>query len=157
MKPILISIFLFISVGCSAQIKVFKTTVGKCPLDTIEGVIYYQGTVSTQSEPTYGYFISYCGGYQIGHFWGMEEVPTFIPAYFIRNDELVNNKRLINNYRKQKNDGRFTDLKFKTIPFEAVYGMIVDEQKNYYRNYLLLNKKGVPDSLNKFYKLLNRK
>lgn len=101
-----------------------------CPTDTISGIIYYQGTSSTSSTITNGYFIAKCGGYQIGRF-AYSDAPIFIPAYFIRNDGLVNGKRQVNSYVRQRNEGSFVDAHFKKIPFEAVYGLlVVKEQKS---------------------------
>lgn len=99
-----------------------KIITRPCSTDTIKGIIYFCGKIQTHSTVCEGYFITKCGGYKIGPF--AEDIPTFIPSYFIRNDELRNDIRMVNEYTRQINSGRFTDKNFKTIPHEAIYGMI---------------------------------
>lgn len=96
-----------------------------CPIDTIKGVIFLTPDYNTQSVPEDGYFIAKCGGYQIGNFFGYQDVPTFIPAYFIRNDNLVNGVQQVRHYQRQKQTGYFTDENFRILPYESIYGMLV--------------------------------
>lgn len=124
MKTIFALLLLCCSI-CNGQKITVRTVYEPCPMDTVKGVVVYQGTSNTHSEFVEGYFIAKCGGYVIGNYWGYENVPTFIPSYFIRNDEMINNVRQIHAYKRQKNTGTFTDEKFKVIPFESVYGLLV--------------------------------
>lgn len=126
MKYLLILSILFTYNVCIAQ----KYETRPCSLDTIKGVIIYQDNFGTHSTIIEGYYIAYCGGYQIGNFYEADNFPTFIPAYFIRNDEMINGVRKIHDYKKQRNTGKFTDEHFKVIPFESVYGLLQINIKN---------------------------
>ena len=110
---------------CAVFVKGQKFEIKSCPIDTIKGIIYFQCTGSTHSTITEGYYIAACGGYQIDNVYGYDKVPTFIPAYFIRNDEIINGKRQVNTYKKQQVSGYFTDEKFNRIPIDAIYGMVI--------------------------------
>ena len=120
----------FGSVKAQSAIKFDSGFIDKpCEIDTIKGIIYFQGTWSTSATIIEGYYIAPCGGIQVGNFYGYDNVPTFIPAYFIRNDEMIKGKRQINTYTRQRNSGYFTDNKFKKIPIKAIYGMVVIDKK----------------------------
>ena len=126
-KRILFASLLLFPIVIFAQTKLsFRNKVSNkpCPIDTIKGIVLFQGNISTNSGYDCGYFISPCGGYQIGPFT-RDCLPTFIPAYIIRNDEVVKGVRQINKFTRQKNNGKFVDLNFNEIPFESVYGLLI--------------------------------
>ena len=136
MRKLFIALSLFSFLFCQAQKKFNVVMKGKdtvsysmmCPIDTVKGVIYFQGDHATVSIIASGYFIAPCGGVRIGPFYEVD-APVFIPAFFIRNDEIVNGKRLIHKYQRQENNGYFTDEKFKRLDINSVYGLLVTPKK----------------------------
>lgn len=129
MKNSIIIILIIINAVCYGQkdsvfaVRIISVTVGKsfpCPMDTIKGWVYYNGGDGTPDFAVEGYFINKCGGLASGPWWDCP-APAFIFKTAIRSDYIGSPHK----FRNINYSGRFTDLNFKTIPKESVYGLLI--------------------------------